>query len=55
METTTLGVVVVAGLMVLTVILVMAMFANLYRKAGPHEALVVYGFREPVSLKAGAW
>ncbi|MDZ4797467.1 MAG: SPFH domain-containing protein [Bryobacteraceae bacterium] len=45
METTTLGVVVVAGLMVLTVILVMAMFANLYRKAGPHEALVVYGFR----------
>src|SRR4029453_1966555 len=23
----------------------MSMFANLYRKAGPHEALVVYGFR----------
>jgi flotillin len=23
----------------------MAVFANLYRKAGPHEALVVYGFR----------
>ncbi len=45
METTSLGVIVVAGLMVLTVILVMAMFANLYRKAGPHEALVVYGFR----------
>ncbi len=31
--------------MVLTVLFVMAMFANLYRKAGPHEALVVYGFR----------
>ena len=25
--------------------LLMAVFANLYRKAGPHEALVVYGFR----------
>jgi flotillin len=40
-----IGVMIVAGLMVLTVIFLMAMFANLYRKAGPHEALVVYGFR----------
>jgi flotillin len=36
---------VMAGLMVLTIILIMAMLANLYKKAGPHEALVVYGFR----------
>src|SRR6266513_1259810 len=36
---------VIAGLMVLAIILLMAMFARLYRKAGPHEALVVYGFR----------
>lgn len=35
----------IAGLMVLTILFLMAMFANLYRKAGPHEALVVYGFR----------
>src|SRR5207245_833760 len=35
----------IAGLMALTLILLMAMFARLYRKAGPHEALVVYGFR----------
>src|SRR6516164_9872866 len=27
------------------VILLMGLFARLYRKAGPHEALVVYGFR----------
>ena len=40
-----LGVFVIAGLMVLTLIFLMAMFASLYRKAGPHEALVVYGFR----------
>ncbi len=31
--------------MVLAVLFLMAMFARLYRKAGPHEALVVYGFR----------
>ena len=37
-------IVVIAGLMVLTVIFLMAMFASLYKKAGPHEALVVYGF-----------
>src|ERR1700723_1044661 len=33
------------GLMLLAVLCLMAMFARLYRKAGPHEALVVYGFR----------
>jgi flotillin len=31
--------------MVLAILFLMAMFAQLYRKAGPHEALVVYGFR----------
>src|SRR5947209_5829188 len=36
---------VIAGLMVLTVLFLMAMMARLYRKAGPHEALIVYGFR----------
>jgi flotillin len=38
-------VVIIAGLMVLAVLFLMAMFARLYRKAGPNEALVVYGFR----------
>src|SRR5690348_1558882 len=36
---------VIAGLMVLALIFLMSMFARLFRKAGPHEALVVYGFR----------
>jgi flotillin len=36
---------IIAGLMVLVVMFLMAMFARLYRKAGPNEALVVYGFR----------
>jgi flotillin len=35
----------IGGLMALSLIFLMAMFARLYRKAGPHEALVVYGFR----------
>jgi flotillin len=36
---------VIAGLMVLTILFLMSMLARLYRKAGPHEALIVYGFR----------
>src|SRR5579864_70507 len=36
---------IIAGLMVLAVLFLMAMFARLYRKAGPNQALVVYGFR----------
>src|SRR6201988_201064 len=35
---------IIAGLMVLVVMLLMSALARLYRKAGPHEALVVYGF-----------
>ena len=39
------GVLVTVGLMALTVILLTSIVATMYRKAGPHEALVVYGFR----------
>src|ERR671934_2813471 len=39
------GVGVTVGLMGLTVILLTSLLATLYRKAGPHEALIVYGFR----------
>src|SRR5271169_5621215 len=34
-----------AGLAVLVVLFLISSLARLYRKAGPHEALVVYGFR----------
>jgi len=40
-----LEILVIAGLMALTIVFLLSMFARLYRKAGPHEALVVYGFR----------
>src|SRR5262245_35867310 len=36
---------VIVGLMVLSVALIGSFLASLYRKAGPHEALIVYGFR----------
>ena len=36
---------VMLGLMVLVVALLSSFLASLYRKAGPHEALIVYGFR----------
>src|SRR6476646_853864 len=42
METTQF---VIAGSMVLVIIVLMTVFARLFRKAGPHEAIIVYGFR----------
>ena len=36
---------VIAGLMILALLFLMTMFAKLFRKAGPHEAIIVYGFR----------
>ena len=36
---------VIVGLMLLALLFLMSMFARLFRKAGPHEALIVYGFR----------
>src|ERR1700748_843641 len=36
---------VIVGLMVLVIAVLSSFVASLYRKAGPHEALIVYGFR----------
>lgn len=44
---------VIAGLMIVVVVFVMAMFASMFRKAGPHEALIVYGFRGTRIVKGG--
>jgi flotillin len=46
-------VVMISGLMVLTILFLMMIMARLYRKAGPHEALVVYGFRNTRVVKGG--
>ena len=44
-ESLSVGFWVIVGLMVLAVALLGSFLASLYRKAGPHEALIVYGFR----------
>src|SRR5215831_15904840 len=36
---------VIVGLSIVAIMCLLGMFARLFRKAGPHEALVVYGFR----------
>ncbi len=38
-------IVVIVALMALAVLMLISMFARLFRKAGPHQALIVYGFR----------
>ena len=35
---------IIAGLLVLATLFLFSTLARLYRKAGPHEALIVYGF-----------
>src|SRR6202522_2874892 len=47
-------VLVVIGLCVLATIFLLSMLARLFRKAGPNEALIVYGFRGPRVIKGHA-
>lgn len=47
------GVFVVVALMVLVLFLLMGLVARMYRKAGPHQALVVYGFRGTRVVRGG--
>jgi flotillin len=45
------SIVVVVGLSLLALILLMGILAKMFRKAGPNEALIVYGFRGPRVIK----
>jgi flotillin len=47
------GVFVIAGLMVLTFLFLVMFIAKLYRKAGPNQALIVYGARGTRIIKGG--
>jgi flotillin len=42
---------IIVGLVVLATMFLMSMLARLFRKAGPNEALIVYGFRGPRVIK----
>jgi flotillin len=44
---------VIAGLTVLGLLFILGTIARMYRKAGPHEALIVYGFRGTRIIKGG--
>jgi flotillin len=44
---------VIAGLAVLAVLMVMGLLAKMFRKAGPHEALIIYGMRGTRIVKGG--
>src|SRR5580698_6018419 len=44
-------IIVVVGLCLLLVIFLMGILAKMFRKAGPNEALIVYGFRGPRVIK----
>jgi flotillin len=44
-------IIVVVGLCLLVLILLMGLLAKMFRKAGPNEALIVYGFRGPRVIK----
>jgi flotillin len=44
-------IVLIVGLGILALILILGLLAKMYRKAGPNEALIVYGFRGPRVIK----
>src|ERR1700722_5220187 len=44
-------IIVVGGLCLLALILLMGLLAKMFRKAGPNEALIVFGFRGPRVIK----
>jgi len=44
-------IIVVVGLCLLLLIVLMGLMAKMFRKAGPNEALIVYGFRGPRVIK----
>src|ERR1700742_2998549 len=42
---------IVVAMMALALVFLIGVFARLFRKAGPHQALIVYGFRGPRVIK----
>ena len=42
------------GLAVVAILFLLVALARMFRKAGPNQAIIVYGFRKPRVIKAGA-
>src|SRR6201991_3559944 len=47
------SVIMIVGLLVLATLVLAMLMAKMFRKAGPNEAIVVYGFRGPRVIKGG--
>src|SRR6202789_2067377 len=47
-------IVIVVGLVVVATLALFVALARMFRKAGPNQAIIVYGFRKPRVIKAGA-
>ncbi len=48
------SVILIAGLIVLATLALAVLMAKMFRKAGPNEAIIVYGFRGPRVIKGAA-
>ncbi len=44
---------IIVGLVVLATLILIGLMAKMFRKAGPNEAIIVYGFRGPRIIKGG--
>ena len=47
------SVIIIVGLVVLATLFLATLMAKMFRKAGPNEAIIVYGFRGPRVIKGG--
>ena len=47
------SIVMIVGLLVLAILRLAVLMAKMFRKAGPNEAIIVYGFRGPRVIKGG--
>ena len=53
MQTPTIPVIIV-GLAVVAILILLIALGKMFRKVGPNQAIIVYGFRKPRIIKAGA-
>jgi flotillin len=47
------SVAIIVGLLILATLFLMGLMGKMFRKAGPNEAIIVYGFRGPRVIKGG--
>ncbi|HEY6375594.1 MAG TPA: flotillin family protein, partial [Edaphobacter sp.] len=48
------SVIIIAGLVILATLMLASFIARTFRKAGPNEAIIIYGIRGPRVIKGGA-